>query len=359
MTDLSTSLAGGVSGPALGLNNTWACSQANESPSACPHGYQDDLFIARVEEVLVNSSRTPDTPLFLFYAPHAPHDPYEVPQAQLDKFSSIDVHARQYYASMVNYLDGNFARLEAALKANGRWDNALVVVSSDNGGPVGAGYGGNNWPLRGGKASNWEGGIRVNAFAFGGALDPLLQGTRTEALTAIEDWWGTFALLGGANASDPGAAAAGLPPPDSHDLRGLFLPGGNRTSPRTRIVIGDFSGGDAAGGNTTVGGLIRGDGWKLLVGEVGGAVWQGPVFPNRSAYPQQGIHCKPCLFQVFQDPTEQTDVAGEHPDIVADMMAELNQLQKTVWNPDRGTDDGLACQVAMDKYGGFFGPFLD
>jgi hypothetical protein len=66
MTDLSTSLSGSPATPAWGLNNTWACSQTNETPAACPHGYQDDLFMRRVEEVIANSSATPDKPLFLF-----------------------------------------------------------------------------------------------------------------------------------------------------------------------------------------------------------------------------------------------------------------------------------------------------
>ena len=43
------------------------------------------------------------------------------------------------------------------------WDNSLVVFHSDNGGEIifkGI-CGGNNWPLRGGKFSNFEGGIRL------------------------------------------------------------------------------------------------------------------------------------------------------------------------------------------------------
>lgn len=50
------------------------------------------------------------------------------------------------------------------------WENSLVVFHSDNGGEIifkGI-CGGNNWPLRGGKFSNFEGGIRVNAFVSGG-----------------------------------------------------------------------------------------------------------------------------------------------------------------------------------------------
>ena len=44
------------------------------------------------------------------------------------------------------------------LKETGIWDDALVVFHTDNGGEIMAQYcGGNNWPLRGGKFSNFEG----------------------------------------------------------------------------------------------------------------------------------------------------------------------------------------------------------
>jgi hypothetical protein len=71
---------------------------------------------------------------------------------------------------MVNLLDDNVGRLVAMLKSAGLWNNTLMVATSDNGGPLGEGYGGNNYPLKGGKASNWEGGVRANAFAAGGVI---------------------------------------------------------------------------------------------------------------------------------------------------------------------------------------------
>jgi hypothetical protein len=67
-----------------------------------------------------------------------------------------------------------------------------MVFSADNGGPI---YrwgdpGANNFPLRGGKASNWEGGIRVNAFVSGGAVPVSMQGTKATGLIALWDWYG-------------------------------------------------------------------------------------------------------------------------------------------------------------------------
>ena len=70
------------------------------------------------------------------------------------------------------YLDAAVGSLVAALQARAMWSSTLFVFHSDNGGEImGSGIcGGNNWPLTGGKFSNWEGGGRVNAFVSGGAL---------------------------------------------------------------------------------------------------------------------------------------------------------------------------------------------
>lgn len=205
-----------------------------------------------------------------------------------------------------------------------------------------------------------EGGIRVNSFAFGGFLDPTLQGTVTNELVEIADWWSTFSLFGGADTTDDEAKAAGLPPPDSLDLRGLFVKDGNRTSPRETIFIGDSDSSDKVG-NTIVAGVIRRDGWKLLYGKQSMAIWQGPVYPNSTVYPSGSLDCNAgCLFNVFDDPTEQNEVSKDHPQIVHDLDALIKQEQQTVWNPDRGTgDDNLACNVAFASHKGFMGPFLD
>ena len=103
----------------------------------------------------------------------------------------------------------------------GLWENTLVVAHADNGGPIYAAgdAGANNWPLKGGKMSNWEGGIRVNALAAGGALPPHVRGTRQEGLIAAWDWYATFARLAGVDdIVDKRAASAGLPPVDSIDV---------------------------------------------------------------------------------------------------------------------------------------------
>ena len=43
-------------------------------------------------------------------------------------------------------------------------------------------------PLRGGKTSDWEGGIRVNAFASGGLIPLKTRGTMLDDYIHIADW---------------------------------------------------------------------------------------------------------------------------------------------------------------------------
>ena len=125
------------------------------------------------------------------------HAPLEVPAALLANFSSfINNTNRAHNAALANSLDTHVGKVIDALVDQGLWENTLLVLSSDNGGPVYLSAdtnspldgSGNNWPLRGGKVSNWEGGVRVNAFVSGGFVPPARRGTVEPGFAAIEDW---------------------------------------------------------------------------------------------------------------------------------------------------------------------------
>ena len=101
-----------------------------------PDNYEEALFAERVLQIVNNHDTS--TPLFLYYAPHLIHDPLQVPDRYLEKFSFIDYKPRQTYAAMVKYLDDIVGNLTAALKQRGLWDNLLLITSTagDNGGPI-------------------------------------------------------------------------------------------------------------------------------------------------------------------------------------------------------------------------------
>jgi arylsulfatase I/J len=360
MTDLYSS-----SGPARGANASFTCSQAAQANCT----YSDDIFADAAVAAIAEAGRSGES-LFLFWAPHAPHDPYECPDAKLAQFPGIAQQPRHFYTAMTSVLDDNSGRVRAALVAAGLWNSTLWVMSSDNGGPIGPGYGGNNNPLKGGKASNLEGGVRVNAFATGGWLPESVRGTTvSEGLIGIEDWYTTFCALAGVDPTDAAAAAAGLPPVDGLDVSALLLAPG-AASPRAEVVLGTSLGEKITeNGAASVQGVLRADGWKLLIGELSSAFWQGPVYPNASGYPSKSQACGDpalpagapghgpgCLYNVFSDPTEQHDLAAQEPDIVAEIRARIAAHNATVFSPHRGEDDGAACAARASS--GFWGPFL-
>ena len=322
--------------PATGLNGTG------------PDNYEEGLFKTAVLDII--DKHDPSTPLFLYYAPHIVHTPLQVPNSYLEKFSFIDNSDRQHYHAMVNYLDDVLGELTAELKKKNMWDDTLLVVSSDNGGPEYFGGGANNYPLRGGKLTDWQGGIRVNAFVSGGYLPEKMRGQKTQEYIHIADWYATFCALAGVDPTDRVAAKANLPPVDSLNAWPL-ISGENATSARNEIPISYCN-------NT----LISGD-YKILTGEMLQAGWTGPKFPN-STSPHGGIlqvkDCGDdgCLYDIRKDPEERQDLAKTMPDVLKQMQQRLEKQRATYFNPNRGTVWPGACDVALNKYSGFWGPFL-
>merc|ERR1719162_919392 len=112
-------------------------------------------------------------------------------------------------------MDWTLGKIVNKLKQKQMWDNTLMVVSSDNGGPVyylpSIGFGAaSNLPLRGGKMADWEGGIRVNAFVTGGAIPSTKRGTVLNDYIHECDWYATFASIAGVDVFDEKAHKANL-----------------------------------------------------------------------------------------------------------------------------------------------------
>ena len=68
------------------------------------------------------------------------------------------------YQAMVKFMDDVIGNITATLTSKSMYDDTLIIFSSDNGGPSFAGshhLAANNYPLRGSKATDFEGGIRT------------------------------------------------------------------------------------------------------------------------------------------------------------------------------------------------------
>merc|ERR1719361_2542060 len=61
---------------------------------------------------------------------------------------------------------------------------------------------GNNYPLRGGKDTKFEGGIRGTTFVNGGYLPDARRGQKEMGLMSIADWYVTFSEMAGIESSD-------------------------------------------------------------------------------------------------------------------------------------------------------------
>lgn len=105
-----------------------------------------------------------NAPFFLYYSPYAVHTPIQPITALLDKYqykSGTQGQNNPAYATMVENLDRNIGLLISKLKEKGQFENTLIVFTSDNGGLYGITQ---QKPLRAGKGSYYEGGIREPFF---------------------------------------------------------------------------------------------------------------------------------------------------------------------------------------------------
>lgn len=361
----------------LGIVDLWM----NDAPANNLNGTNYEEYLWRDQVVDVIQNQDPDEPMFLFFTPHVAHCPLQVPEDQLNKFNFMTndesecsqqtpyiypgfngtYHCRQTYLSMVNLLDDTIGNITTLLKAKGMWNNTLIVLSADNGGPlVLAESGANNYPLRGGKYSQFEGGIRSAAFVSGGYLPPSVRGTQQSGLIHIADWYATFSTMVGVDPYDERAAASGLPPVDGLNMWPL-ISGQNSTSPRVELPISNYT-------------YINGN-YKLITnGTFPYAGWTGIQYPNSSS-PQHDpdlatLNCaNGCLFDVANDPTEHDNIAAQNPAIVAYMQQRLNYWVSTYYNNnEQGVNScpqdiapytECACWMAMNRYGGFFGPYQE
>jgi arylsulfatase I/J len=345
-------------GPATSLQNPDHCSELKQQNCV----YEDALFFNDVHSKFT-SWKEGDAPLFVFWAPHIVHGPLQVPDRYEKKFNFIHVKERRLYHAMVFWIDEHIGNVTDTIKSQGMWDNTLVVMHADNGGPLKAGA--NNYPLKGGKFGNWEGGIRAAAFASGGFLPKAVRGTKLTGLMAAWDWYTTFAKLAGVDPTDHVAAKAGLPPVDGVDLW-PYLSGATKTSPRSAIPIGSYIGSRVTGAVYT-GGLISGE-YKILLGNIKYAAWTGKEYPNATKVNYHPLFticgnttADGCLFNIFEDPSEYNNLASSpaHADIFNKMLTEARSHDASVFNPNRGTRDPAAKHAAKTKYGGYWGPFIE
>lgn len=264
-------------------------------------GYSTHL-IGR-EAVKRIEARDPSRPLFLYVPFNAVHAPHQVPESYKSPYAQL-AEPRRSYAGMLAAMDEQIGEIVGALDRAGISKNTLVIFSSDNGGPR-PGKVTSNGPLRGAKATLYEGGVRVAACAtWPGHIK---AGSVVRAPLHIVDLYPTLLKLAGAKLDQP-------LPLDGRDAWPAIADG--KPSPHEAILIN----------SSPAGGAIRVGDWKLVIGR----------FINEAnlAREQRNLNRKtPQLYHLPNDLAEQHDVASEHPAKVKELMARYAALAREAAPP--------------------------
>lgn len=118
-------------------------------------GYTEDLITQHAVEFIRENKTRPFFCYVPFHIVHAPHQAKEADLKVVDP--KVTDETRRTYAAMVQALDRNVGTILAGLEKQGLRENTIVVFTSDNG----ATKEGSNAPLRGGKHSIYDGGVRL------------------------------------------------------------------------------------------------------------------------------------------------------------------------------------------------------
>jgi arylsulfatase A-like enzyme len=116
---------------------------------------QDQLTRLTTDAAVAEIGAADRRPLFLYVPFTGPHVPHAIDPALANRSEG------GLYGDVVEELDASIGRIRAALRAAGREQNTLFILTSDNG----ADRRGNSGPLRGMKQETFEGGMRVPMIA--------------------------------------------------------------------------------------------------------------------------------------------------------------------------------------------------
>lgn len=137
-------------------------------------------------------SENKNNKFFLYLPFYTVHTPIQPQLHRVDKYTDTAPDGLQNskkYAGMVDAMDENVGEILSLLKQLNLEENTLIVFTSDNGGHLA-----HTWqkPLRGGKGTYYEGGIRVPlTIKWKGKIDPY----RTDDPVSFLDFYPTFTEL--------------------------------------------------------------------------------------------------------------------------------------------------------------------
>ena len=232
-------------------------------------------------------------PFFLYLAHSLPH----IPLARSAEF--VGHSSAGMYGDVIEELDWSVGAVLDAVRAAGIERQTLVLFTSDNGPwlPF-RDHGGSAGPLRQGKGTTWEGGVRTPAiFWWPGTIRP---GVVTGIGSGLDLFATAAAIAGGGVPTDR--------PTDSIDLSPALKT--SAPSPRNELFYY----------------------WDSELRAVRKGHYKAH-FITSGAYDDgepRVVHDPPLLFDLSADPGERFNVAAEHADVVADLVKTANAHRSAV-----------------------------
>lgn len=288
-------------GPAGSYVAPWRFKDFDPDPDTPAQHIEDRM--AKEAAAFIEKHR--DRPFFLNYWMFSVHAPFDAKKELVEKHRAranpTDPQRSPTYAAMIESMDDAVGTLLDTLDRLKLADHTIIIFTSDNGGNMYDAIDGttptSNAPLRGGKATLYEGGTRVPCvIAWPGVTT---AGTRHEALIQSEDYYPTL------------LAGLGLKPAPDQQFDGVnLLPAIRGGAPARDAVFQYFPHNPAVPDWLPPAVSVHQGDWKLIRifhgGDNGAHRWK--------------------LFNLRVDPGEQQDLAAKDPSRVAELDALIERF---------------------------------
>ncbi len=271
----------------------WKSSRVGESQiyRNCEVIEEPEYLTQRIAEETVDFiEQHKDQPFFAYVPFSAPHTPLQAPKSYVEQFDHIEDPTKKVYHAMIASMDDAVGTVMNKLKELELEENTIVFFLSDNGGATYT-MTTDNAPYRGGKITNFEGGIRVPFMVQWKGTIPENQ-QKNFPVSALDIF-----------ATAAGVAGTELPQDRIYDGNSLLPYVQQADSPALEQTLCWQMGNARA---------IRQNDWKLMIDD---------VFPDT------------LLFNMKTDPIEQNNLAPTSPKRVKELLTALNQWSAQMPEP--------------------------